>query len=193
MPFMTVLRDKAVWAPTVCLFASNFAFSTLFTFVPLFALTESIPGYSAFYVSFAIAVVATRLGVQSLTQAFRAETVATAANLMNAASALIITLYPSPLTFAASGILVGLGFGIIFPTLTVYVVQRIAPSVKGTALSILTAAGDVGNALGASVLGVVAELFGFRWVFALSAVVVLFCAWYFYMTLVVKPAQDMAP
>ena len=188
MPFLVVMRDKAVWAPTVCLFASNFAFSTLFTFVPLFALSESIPGYSAFYVSFAIAVVATRLGVQSLTQAFRPETVATAANLMNAASTLLMTLYPSMLTFAASGVLIGLGFGIIFPTLTVYVVQRIDPAVKGTALSILTAAGDVGNALGASVLGVVAEFMGFRWVFALSAVVVLLCARYFYVALILRPA-----
>ena len=192
MPFLEVMRDKAVWAPTVCLFASNFAFSTLFTFVPLYALAENTPGYSAFYVSFALAVVATRLGVQALTQAFRPEIVATAANLMNTASAALMIIYPSVLTFAISGILIGLGFGIIFPTLTVYVVQRIAPSVKGTALSILTAAGDVGNALGASVLGVVAEFFGFRWVFALAAIVVLVCARYFYVALMIRPVQDQA-
>ena len=191
MPFMAVVRDKAVWAPTIGLFASNFAFSTLFTFVPLFALAESVPGYSAFYVSFAIAVVATRLGVQTLTQAFRPEIVATAANLMNVASTLIIILYPSMFTFAASGILVGLGFGILFPTLTVYVVQRIAPSVKGTSLSILTAAGDVGNALGASVFGVVAELLGFRWVFVLSTLIVLGCTRYFYVALVVNQARKL--
>ena len=192
MPFGEVLRDKAVWAPTVCLFASNFAFSTLFTFVPLYALAENTPGYSAFYVSFALAVVATRLGVQALTQAFRPEIVATAANLMNTVSAALMIIYPSVFTFAVSGILIGLGFGIIFPTLTVYVVQRIAPSVKGTALSILTAAGDVGNALGASVLGVVAEFLGFRWVFALAAIVVLVCARYFYVALILRPAKEHA-
>lgn len=192
LPFGSVLRDKAVWAPTVGLFAGNFVFSTLFTFVPLFAVDESIPGYSSFYVSFAIAVVATRLGVQSLTQTFRSETVATAANLMNVASALILIFFPSMVTFAVSGVLVGLGFGILFPTLTVYVVQRIEPSVKGTALSILTAAGDVGNALGASFLGIIAELFGFRWVFALSSLIVLGCTRYFYRTLVLKPVQDEA-
>lgn len=188
MPFTAVLRNKAVWAPTVGLFASNFAFSTLFTFVPLFALAEGASGYSAFYVSFAIAVVATRLGVQTLTQAFRPERVATAANLMNLSSALILALYPSALTFALSGVLVGLGFGILFPTLTVYVVQRIPPAVKGTALSILTAAGDVGNALGASLLGIVAELLGFRWVFILCALVVLGCTRYFYAALTNSPA-----
>jgi len=188
LPFSSVLHLPAVWAPTVCLFASNFVFSTLFTFVPLYAVSESVIGYSSFYVCFAIAVVFTRLGVQSLTQAFSAETVVTAASLLNILSALVILVAPSSLTFGLSGILVGLGFGIIFPALTVYVIQRIPPAIKGTALSILTAAGDVGNALGAAILGLVAELFGFRWVFTAAAMVVLLCARYFYVTLVSKPA-----
>ena len=190
LPFSEVLHLKAVWAPTVCLFASSFVFSTLFTFVPLYALSESIQGYSVFYVCFAIAVIATRLGVQRLTEAFRAETVATVASLMNVGSALIIAIYPAPFTFAVSGILIGLGFGVIFPALTVYVIQRISPAIKGTGLSILTAAGDVGNALGAAILGMVAEWLGFRWVFIFSAIVVLVCARFFYVTLVTNPVRE---
>ena len=186
MPFSSVMHLPAVWAPTVCLFASNFAFSTLFTFVPLYALSESVSGYSSFYICFAVAVIVTRLAVQSLTQTFSAEMVATVASALNVLSALVVIVTPSAWTFGLSGILVGLGFGIIFPALTVYVIQRIPPAVKGTALSILTAAGDVGNALGAAILGIVAEWFGFRWVFAAAALVVLFCARYFYVTLVNK-------
>ena len=192
LPFSSVLHLKAVWAPTICLFASNFVFSTLFTFVPLYAVSMSIPSYSVFYIFFAIAVIVTRLGVQRLTEAFRAETVATAASLMNVGSALIIAIYPSTVTFAISGVLIGLGFGVIFPALTIYVIQRIPPAVKGTGLSILTASGDVGNALGASILGLVAEWFGFRWVFILSALVVLICAHYFYDTLVTRPVREQA-
>ena len=186
MPFSSVMHLPAVWAPTVCLFASNFAFSTLFTFVPLYALSESVSGYSSFYICFAVAVIVTRLAVQSLTQTFSAEMVATVASALNVLSALVVIVTPSAWTFGLSGILVGLGFGIIFPALTVYVIQRIPPAVKGTALSILTAAGDVGNALGAAILGIVAEWFGFRWVFAAAALVVFFCARYFYITLVNK-------
>ena len=192
LPFSSVLHLKAVWAPTICLFASNFVFSTLFTFVPLYAMSLSMPSYSVFYIFFAIAVIVTRLGVQRLTEAFRAETVATAASLMNVGSALIIAIYPSTVTFAISGVLIGLGFGVIFPALTIYVIQRIPPAVKGTGLSILTASGDVGNALGAAILGLVAEWFGFRWVFIFSALVVLICARYFYVTLVTKPAREQA-
>ena len=192
MPFSSVMHLPAVWAPTVCLFASNFAFSTLFTFVPLYALSESVSGYSSFYICFAVAVIVTRLAVQSLTQTFSAEMVATVASALNVLSALVVIVHPSAWTFGLSGILVGLGFGIIFPALTVYVIQRIPPAVKGTALSILTAAGDVGNALGAAMLGIVAEWFGFRWVFASAALVVLFCARYFYVTLVNKSDARLA-
>ena len=183
LPFSSVLHLPAVWAPTVCLFASNLIFSTLFTFVPLFALKESITGYSSFYIAFAIAVIFTRLGVQSITQSFPAEKVAVTASLCNVSSALILLLFPSQVTFALSGILIGLGFGIIFPALTVYVIQRIPVAVKGTGLSILTAAGDVGTALGAAVFGIMAELFGFRWVFATAALTVLISVRYFYVTL----------
>ncbi len=184
LPFSSVLHLPAVWAPTVCLFASNLIFSTLFTFVPLFALSESVTGFSSFYIAFAIAVIFTRLGVQTITQAFPAEKVAVVASFSNISSALILLLLPSPITFALAGILIGLGFGIIFPALTVYVIQRIPVAVKGTALSILTAAGDVGNALGAAVFGLIAEHFGFRWVFATAAVTVVFSVRYFYVTLV---------
>lgn len=185
LPFSSVLHLKDVWAPTVCLFASSFVFSTLFTFVPLYALSLAVEGYSVFYVFFAVAVITTRLGVQHLTQLFRAETIAAVASLMNVGSALIIAVYPTAFTFAVSGILIGLGFGVIFPALTVYVVQRISPAIKGTGLAILTASGDIGHALGAAILGVVAEYFGFRCVFIVSALVVLICARYFYVTLVV--------
>jgi MFS family permease len=106
---------------------------------------------------------------------------------MNVGSALIIAFYPSALTFSISGILIGLGFGVIFPALTIYVIQRIPPATKGTGLSILTAAGDVGNALGAAILGMIAEWFGFRWVFVFSAIIVLLCARYFYVTLRNEP------
>jgi len=55
--------------------------------------------------------------------------------------------------------------------------------IKGAALGILTGAGDIGNALGASVLGVVAEFFGYQALFLVSAAVVLFCTRHFYVSL----------
>lgn len=182
-PFLEVLRTREVLAPTVCLFASNFACMTAFTFVPLIALSQSI-SFSGFFIAFMVAVVGARLSVHSLSSRTSAETLATASSLVNVMGVAVVAIYTAPITLIFAGILIGVGFGLIFPLLTVYVVQHNSPANKGAALSILTGAGDIGNALGASVLGIVADLFGYRVLFATAAVIVLACTWHFYASLV---------
>jgi MFS family permease len=189
-PFLAVLRAKEVLAPTICLFASNFACMTMFTFVPLLALSKSMP-FSGFFISFMLAVVATRLSVNQLAYRIRTVILATLASLINALGVILVAAYISPATLIAAGSCIGIGFGLIFPVMTVYVVQHSHPANKGAALSILTGAGDVGNALGASVLGIVADIFGYQALFAASAVVVLLCTWHFYASLA-APAETTA-
>lgn len=180
VPFQTVLKQAEVLAPSVCLFASNFALGTTFTFVPLLALSLQMDNYFVFFVAFSLAVVCARMAVQYLNNRWRPEKTAVYASLLNIISALLLAIMPTAYTLALSGILIGLGFGIIYPTLAGYLVHRVNPANKGTALSILSGAGDIGNALGASVLGVVAQTLGFTAVFAGSALVTAICAYYFY-------------
>lgn len=191
-PFRAVLAAKIVLAPSVCLFASNFALGTMFTFVPLLALASGIGAFSVFFVAFSLAVVLARLGVQTVNEWLGPVKTSVFASLLNAASALLLAVAPSPAVFAVAGVLVGFGFGTIYPTLAGYLVQNVKEANKGSALSILSGAGDIGNALGASVLGVVAQAFGFTAVFAAAAAVILACAIYF-RTALGEPARKHAP
>ncbi|MDT8901569.1 MFS transporter [Anaeroselena agilis] len=191
-PFRAVLAAKIVLAPSVCLFASNFTLGTMFTFVPLLALARGIGGYSVFFVSFSLAVVLARLGVRAVNDWFGPVKTSVGASILNAASALLLAAAPSPAVFAVAGVLVGFGFGTIYPTLAGYLVQNVREANKGSALSILSGAGDIGNALGASVLGVVAHAFGFTAVFSAAAAVILVCAFYFH-TALVGPARTPTP
>jgi MFS family permease len=181
--FQAVLINREVLAPSVCLFASNFTLGTSLTFVPLLALALGIDNYFVFFVSFSAAVICARLGVQYINSRWKPTQTAVYASLLNALSALLLAVAPSLLTLAFSGILIGFGFGIVFPTLAGYLVQRVDPANRGTALSILSGSGDIGNALGASVLGVVAQTMGFTAVFSVAAMVVLFCTYYFRLAL----------
>ncbi|KYZ78173.1 hypothetical protein AXX12_01105 [Anaerosporomusa subterranea] len=190
-PFLTVLRTKEVLAPTVCLFASNFACMTAFTYVPLLALSKSMP-FSGFFVSFMIAVVVARLSVNQLASRARTVVLATLASIINALGVIIVAVYTSPVTLVAAGSCIGIGFGLIFPILAVYVIQHNNPVNKGAALSILSGAGDVGNALGASVLGIVADIFGYRALFAVATGVVLVCTWHFYASLAAQDVEATA-
>jgi MFS family permease len=183
VPFLTVLQSKSVFAPAVCLFASNFAFGMACTFIPLIALEQKIASYSVFYMAFAVAVVGARLAVQYINERWRVEQTATIASLLNACSMLLIAVQTSVTTFAISGMLIGLGFGIVYPSLAGYVVNNSNPANKGTALGVLSGSGDVGAALGAAVLGMVAELYGYRVLFFGTTGVVLLCTYYFYAAL----------
>ena len=178
-PFAAVLRSGEVAGPSVALFASNFALSTATTFVPLVALASGISWYSAFYVAFAVAVVAARLAVQFVTARWTPVQAATGAGLLNALGVFLLAVYPSVITFAVSGVLLGFGFGTIFPALAAYLVANTSPANKGMALGILTGAGDVGNAVGAAVLGAVADAFGYSVLFYAATAVVLLCGRYF--------------
>lgn len=180
--FLAVLKTKDVLGPTVCLFASNFACITAFTFVPLLALARGIP-FSGFFIGFMIAVIAARLVVNRLTDFIGTVSLATGASLFNVLGMVAVALYPVPATLFFAGCLIGVGFGLIFPIAAVHVVQHTSPANKGAALGILTGAGDIGNALGASFLGIVADLFGYSSLFFTSAAVVLLCTWHFYVLL----------
>ena len=188
--FMSVLRTKDVLAPTICLFASNFAYMTTFTFVPLTALSEGVQ-FTSFFVAFMIAVVFARLSVNQLVNRIGIIKLATVSSLINVLGAGVVAAMVNPLTLAAAGCFIGIGFGLIYPILTVYVVQHISQANRGAALSALSGAGDIGNALGASVLGVVADLFGYRALFASAAVLVILCTWYFYTALANTSETDL--
>lgn len=190
-PFLAVLKTKDVLAPTVCLFASNFSCITAFTFIPLLALKLSIP-FSGFFIGFMVAVVAARLLVNRLTDFAGTVEIATSASLLNVLGMVIVALYPVPASLFTAGCLIGIGFGLIFPILAVHVVQHTSPANKGAALGILTGAGDIGNALGASVLGVVADFFGYNILFLTSAAVVLLCTWHFYVSLNAVEKPDIS-
>lgn len=178
--FGVVLKSKEVFVPTVCLFASNFAFSAGFTYIPLYAMSLQITSYSVFFVTFTVAVVSVRMGTQYINMRWSSEKSALIGSLLNVFSMVILAFGANTFVFALVGILIGLGFGIIFPSMAGFVVSHTQPANRGTALSILIASGDVGFALGASVLGGVADFLGYQVLFIVSTFVVLVCTCYYY-------------
>jgi len=101
---------------------------------------------------------------------------------------LIVTI--SPIILISSGILFGLGFGIVYPTLVILLVERINQKNRGTALGVMIAAGDIGNALSSAILGAVAEHLGYAALFSITALLLAACTYYFY-NIVVKSTTEM--
>lgn len=179
VPFMTVLKSKTVLSTTLCQFAASFSAGAAFTFLPLASLAQGVHFFSLFFISFAVAVVYSRFFVQKFNNRFGLEKSSIYACLTICVSVLLPLIPLSPVILIVSGLLFGLGFGIVFPTLVLLLVSRISKENRGTSLSILIAAGDIGNALSTTILGGVAENLGYPVLFITTAVIVFLCTYAF--------------
>lgn len=179
-PFMDVLKSKVVFASTLCQFAASFSFSALLTFIPLAALDRGISFYSLFFIAFSIAVISSRFFVQKVNYHLGLINSTVYSSLIMLVSVLLLLLTISPMILILSGVLFGLGFGIVYPTLVMLVVECINKKNRGTALGVMIAAGDIGNALSSAILGVVAEHLGYTVLFSTTALLLAVCTYYVY-------------
>lgn len=186
IPFMDVLKSNVVLATTLSQFAASFSFSALLTFIPLAAIDKGIGFYSLFFIAFSVAVICSRIFVQRVRHSFGLVNAAVYSSVIMLVGILPLLVTISPLILIVSGILFGLGFGIIYPILVMLVVEGMDQKNRGTALGVMIAAGDIGNALSSAILGAVAEHLGYIVLFSITAVLLALCTYYFYDILVKK-------
>lgn len=185
-PFKEVLASNVVCATTLCQFAASFSFSALLTFIPLAAIDKGIGFYSLFFIAFAIAVISSRVFVQRVKQRLGLVNAAIYSSIIMLVSILMLIFTISPIILVVSGVLFGIGFGIVYPALVMLLVERINQKNRGTALGVMIAAGDIGNALSSAILGAVAEHLGYAVLFSITALLLAVCTYYFYRILVTR-------
>ena len=183
IPFIDVLKSNIVFASTLCQFAASFSFSAILTFIPLAAIDKGVNFYSLFFIAFAISVIFSRVFVQQVNHMLGLVNAIVYSSIIMLFSILLLLITISPVILIISGIFFGLGFGIVYPTLVLLLVERINQTNRGTALGIVIASGDIGNALSAAILGGVAEHLGYFVLFSMTALLLAFCTYYFQVIL----------
>jgi MFS family permease len=179
VPFMGVLKTKAVLATSAGHFGASFAYGALFTFIPLAAIQGGISFYSIFFISFAVSVVFSRFLVQRVIEWFGLEKACVYAYASMLCGGLLLLFTLSPAVLALSGFIFGAGFGITYPAFVLLLVHRIGPANRGTSLGILMAAWDIGSALSISILGGIAEHFGYFYLFLAVGTMLAICMYIF--------------
>jgi len=188
--FMDVLKSNVVFASTLCQFAASFSFSAVLTFIPLATIDKGVSFYSLFFIAFAISVISSRLFVQRINHSLGLVHAIVYASITMLVSILLLLVTISPIILISSGILFGLGFGIVYPSLVLLLVERINQKNRGTALGVMIAAGDIGNALSTTILGAVAEHLGYTALFSTIALLLAVCIYYVYNILVKSGEED---
>ncbi len=191
VPFMAVLKAKAVLATSVGQFGSSFAFGAVFTFIPLAAIRSNIHFYSFFFIAFAVSVISSRFFVQRIIDWFGLEKTCVYAYLVMLLGVSLLLFTLSPVILIVTGLFFGAGFGITFPAFVLLLVHRIDAANRGTSLGILIAAGDIANALSISILGGIAESFGYFFLFLAVVVALAVCTFLLYV--MIAPKKNARP
>jgi len=179
LPLLQVIGDPGVYIPTVTLFAVNMCFASIMTFLPLFLLSRGVTEMHLFYVAYGIAVVFSRIWVKKLCILLTPQRLAEYILLVFIACMAMTASYTSEWALLLNGIAVGAGYGLAFPALATIVGERVQPANRATAFGFFTMAVDVGFAIGAIAMGIVADIWGYQAIFYVAGIyTLLYTAFY---------------
>ena len=118
-----------------------------------------------YFTAFACAVVIARLALGPLPDRLGAGRTAVGAGCAEAAGLAVIAMATTLPVAVLGGVLMGVGFSILYPSLALLVVDKGDADRRGAALGAFTAFFDLGVGIGAPMAGAIAVLFGYPAVF----------------------------
>jgi MFS family permease len=163
------LLPPSVVAPGVALALANAGYGTMAAFVVLHLQDRGVGGGATVFTAFAGSIVASRLVAGSLPDRLGPTVTATAAALAESAGLALIAVATSFGAALAGAIVMGVGFSLLFPSLAVIAMARVAGVRRGAALGVFTAFFDAGVGLGAPLAGVIAATAGYQAAFLMAA------------------------
>gem|GEM_PF-416030 len=162
---------RAVVRPGVAQLCAGLGYSCVVAFLPSYSREIGIGSSGPLFFAYACSALAVRLVSGRLADSFGYVAVAVPGLLVFAAGhALMATAWSTWVPFVAV-VLLGLGFGAVFPALTALAVARAPDAQRGAVLGAFLSFNDLGNAIAGPAVGAVADAAGFRWTYGVPAVV----------------------
>jgi MFS family permease len=159
-----------VFALAVTTALVSFGYGAITSFSALFADDLGVAPRSLFLSVTAVTTVLGRLLVGRALDAIGPRRVLIPCLIAPAVGLLLFAIAQGHLTIVLSALVFGAGFGLMHPSFTSYVLRHVPASRRGAAFGAMLAAFDTGIGMGASLLGVVIQMSGFRVAFLLAAV-----------------------
>lgn len=163
------LFEKSVLSITIVVFFLSFAYGGITTFLPLFASSIDVnPG--TFFLVYAIALTIVRPISGKLLDKYGEVFIILPALCITVIAIVVLTISNNLIGVVIAATLYGVGFGSAQPALQAAMLSIVDPSKRGVANASFFTAFDLGIGLGAILLGVVSQMFGYRILFAGSAI-----------------------
>lgn len=156
-----------------------FGYGALTSFSALFADALGIRPRSLFLITMALSMFAGRVLIGRAIDRIGHRRVLVPSLALSALGLAATALSTGPVMLAASGLLFGLGFGLMWPAFAALIIGQSGPERRGAAYGAMIAAFDTGIGTGSTVLGAVIQRFGYRPAFAAAAALAALSVPYF--------------
>ncbi len=159
----------------IALMAGTFGFglAATSTFVAPLAAQQGIGFISSYYLAYSAAAVAIRFFSGRVADRFGEAQLLPWGTALSAAGLLYLPYCDSSGLLVVSGLLSGIGHGLIFPSLNVMAIRDEAYEVRGKVTGIFTGSIDGGAFIGSLILGLIGELAGLQVLFLCAGAFVL--------------------
>ncbi len=145
------------------------SYGMIFSFAAMYGKENHIPNAGAFFIILAAGIMFSRLLGGKLIDRGRIKEVSVAAMITLTAGLLLLSGSNYSLLYFVSALVIGIGFGMLFPAMQTLMVNLSGPHERGTAISTYFTAFDAGVGTGMFLGGKIAEITGFSWSFTIAA------------------------
>lgn len=142
---------------------------TITAFLPLFALERDLGHVGLFYTAAGLAQLAARMSAGWIGDRIGRDAVVIPALAAAGIALLVLSQVQSPALLIACALAYGFGLAATQTSIAVMVIERTPPAILGSGMATYTMAWDVGQVLGAILLGFVVDATSYSLVFALTA------------------------
>jgi MFS family permease len=166
--------EKA-YIPSIIIFLCTVTYGSIVAFLPFFA--SDIPAFGLYYTAYAISSIAVRLPIGRVSDRIGYTNVIIPGLVILSVALLVLSQSYRLSLLILSGILYGIGFSSVYPTLTALLVDKIPKNARARGLAMFTASFDLGIAAGSIGFG----LIPLSWMYLAGAFIIgagLMLFWY---------------
>jgi MFS family permease len=161
------LLNRAAFFPALVVGLAAISFAGTDTFVPLYVRQPGGPGSSRlFYTTMAVTIMVMRLFTGRAADRFGRAAVIVPGTVLCGVALSTIAISPRQPVLLTGAVVMGMGWGLLFPGVFAVLMDRVSPAQRGAATGTFTAAFDLSFGLGQVLLGGILQTSNFHATFA---------------------------
>lgn len=172
--------EKSAINPSILLFFVTLTFGGIATFLPIYAIEKSVEGISLYFVVYAIFLMASRIVAGKIYDEKGHMYVFPPGALMIFIAMILLAWLPSTTVLLIAAAFYGFGFGSVQPALQAWAINGAAENRKGMANATFFSFFDLGVGIGAMGFGIIANYFGYKFIYLTSALSIVFAVMYYF-------------